>query len=255
MRNILAITGRELTAYFVSPIAYVVFTVFFIISGWFFFNILSYYNLQSLQAIRYPALMEKLNLHEMVLRPHSYNLTIILLLMIPVLTMRLWAEEKRSGTVELLLTSPLRLAEIVLGKYLSSLILLLVMMTLAFQYPLILIVFGNPELGPIITTYLGLFLMGAAFLAVGFFASSLTENQIVAAIIGFGILLFFWVISWASHTVGTTFGEVLSYLSLMEHFDEFSKGILDTKDIVFYLSFSFFGLFLTHRVIESHGWR
>jgi ABC-2 type transport system permease protein len=255
MRNILTIAGRELKAYFVSPIAYVVFTVFFIISGWFFFNILSLYNLQSLQAVRYPALMERLNLHEMVLRPHSYNLSIILLLMIPVLTMRLWAEEKQSGTVELLLTSPLKLAEIVLGKYLSALTLLLVMMTLAFQYPLILIVFGNPEWGPIITTYLGLFLMGAAFLAVGFFASSLTENQTVAAIIGFGTLLFFWVISWASHTVGTTFGEVLSYLSLMEHFDQFSKGILDTKDIVFYLSFSFFGLFLTHRVIESHGWR
>ncbi len=255
MRNILAITGRELKAYFVSPIAYVVFTVFFTISGWLFFNILTYYNLQTLQFIRYPALLEKLNLTEMVLRPHSHNLSFILLLMIPVLTMRLWAEEKGSGTAELLLTSPIRLVEIVLGKYLSSLILLLVMMILAFQYPLILIIFGNPEPGPIITTYLGLFLMGAAFLAVGFFASSLTENQIVAAIIGFGVLLFFWVISWASHTVGTTFGEVLSYLSLMEHFDEFSKGLLDTRDIVFFLSFSFFGLFLTHRVIESHGWR
>jgi len=130
-----------------------------------------------------------------------------------------------------------------------------VMIILAFQYPLILIVFGNPELGPIFTTYLGLFLLGAAFLAVGFFASSLTENQIVAAIIGFGTLLFFWAINWSSHTVGPTFGEVLSYLSLIEHFDQFSKGLLDTKDIVFYLSFSFFGLFLTHRVIESQGWR
>ncbi len=255
MSNILTITVKELKTYFVSPIAYVVFAVFFIISGWLFFNIISYYNLQTLQYITQPAMLESLDLIEMVLRPHSYNLSIILLLMIPVLTMRLWAEEKRAGTAELLLTSPVRLTEIVLGKYLASLILLVVMMILAFQYPLILIIFGNPEPGPIITTHLGLLLMGAAFLSVGFFASSLTDNQIVAAIVGFGALLFFWVISWASHTVGATFGEVLSYLSLTEHFEDLSKGILDTKDIVFFLSFSFFGLFLTHRVIESHGWR
>jgi ABC-2 type transport system permease protein len=170
--------------------------------------------------------------------------------MIPLFTMRLYAEEKKSGTLEVLMTSPLSNLQIITGKFLGTLALYMIMLGFTLIYPLILFMYGNPDWGPIASGYVGLILMGAAFISIGGLCSSFTENQIVAAVISFGVLLFLWVISWASHFVGPGLGDVLSYLSLIEHFDDFSKGIMDTKDIVFYLSFILFSLFLTKESLE-----
>jgi len=177
--------------------------------------------------------------------------------MIPLITMRLFSEEKKMKTDELLMTSPVSINSIVLGKFLSSLCFFLVILGLTAIYPWILFKYGTPapELGPILTGYLGLFLLGACFIAIGLLASSLTENQIVAAVIGFVTLLLFYVIGWPASTVGPTAGKVLEYLSLLDHFTGFSKGLLESKDIIYFLSVILFALFLSKRSLESMRWR
>ena len=257
MRNIWAIMEKELKAYFVSPIAYVVITGFAIISGWFFFNQLAMFNryLSIYQAFQRPDLMQHLNLNDMVAFPLLSFMTIILIFIVPLITMRLFAEEKKQRTDELLLCSPITVNQIVLGKYLGAVVLYVILLTVTFVYPIILFVYGNPEAGPILSGYLGLLLLGLSFIAVGLFTSSITENQIVAGLVGIVILLMFLFISWAADSVGETLGAVLSYLSLMEHFQDFSKGLIETKHVVYYLSFIFFGLFLTKQSLESLRWR
>jgi gliding motility-associated transport system permease protein len=253
------IAGKELGAYFVSPIAYVVLTGFVVLTGWFFFNLLVQFNrmIGMYEMMQRPDIASQLNLNEMVMLPLLYNMTIVLLLMIPLITMRLFSEEKKLKTDELLLTSPISIHSIVLGKYLASLFFLLLMLCLTALYPGILFKYGQPapELGPVVSGYLGLFLLGASFVAVGLFASSLTENQIVAAVVCFVTLLLFFVIGWPAETVGATSGKVLEYLSLIDHFAEFSKGLLDGQHVVYFLSFILFALFLTKRSIESTRWR
>jgi ABC-2 type transport system permease protein len=169
--------------------------------------------------------------------------------------MRLFAEEKKTKTEELLYTSPVSIGQIILGKYFASLFVLLVMLCLNGLLSLFVFVFGNPETRPLLNGYLGLFLMGAAFMALGIFFSSLTENQIVAAALGFGFFLLFFVLNWASQFAGGIWRSVLNYLSFFQHFDDMTRGILDTTDIVYYLSLIIFGLFLTHSVIQSRRWR
>lgn len=255
MRKSLAILEKELEAYFVSPIAYAVITVFLLLSGFFFYNILSYFNLQCLQYSQYPYMLEQLNVNEMVMRPLFHNMAIIVLLITPLLTMRLFAEEKRSGTIELLMTSPVTHWQVTLGKFGACFIVYTLMIGVTILYTAILMMHGHPDFGPILSGYLGLLLMGAAFISVGLLASSFTENQIVAAVISFGALLLFYMIGWLSNFTGAALGKVLSYLSIIEHLDDFVKGVIDTKDIVFYLSFILFGLFLTVRTVESSTWR
>ena len=255
MRKTIAILGKELQAYFVSPIAYAVMTVFLFLSGFFFYNILSYFNFQCLQYSQYPYALEQLNLNEMVMRPLFHNMAIIILLIAPLLTMRLFAEEKRSGTAELLMTSPVTCWQVTLGKFGACLLVYVLMLGATFTYTAILTMFGNPDLGPVLAAYLGLFLMGASFLSIGLLASSVTENQIVAAVISFGALMLFYVIGWMSGSVGVIPGKILSYLSIVDHLDDFIKGVIDTKGIVYYLSFILFGIFLTVRSIESSMWR
>jgi ABC-2 type transport system permease protein len=255
MRKTLAVLEKELEAYFVSPIAYAVMMVFLLLSGFFFYNILSYFNFQCLQYSQYPYALEQLNLNEMVMRPLFHNMAIIILLMAPLLTMRLFAEEKRSGTIELLMTSPVTHWQVTLGKYGACLLVYALMLATTFLYTVILVMYGEPDLGPILSGYLGLFLMGAAFLSIGLLASSTTENQIVAAVISFGALLLFYVIGWMSSSVGVTLGKVLSYLSIVEHLDDFVKGVIDTKDIVYYVSFVFMGIYMSIRSAESSAWR
>ena len=250
MNNIWTLFKKELKAYFVSPVAYVMFIVFLILAGYFFFSLTAAFNLQSMHYMRYESSMGEINVNEMVIRPLFYNVSIIILLMIPLFTMRLYAEDKKSVTLEVLMTSPLSNLQIITGKFLGTLALYMIMLGFTLIYPLILFMYGNPDWGPIATGYVGLILMGAAYISIGGLCSSFTENQIVAAVISFGVLLFLWVISWASHFVGPGVGEVLSYLSLIEHFDDFSKGIIDTKDIVFYLSFILFSLFMTNESLE-----
>jgi ABC-2 type transport system permease protein len=255
MNNIWAICKREIRTYFTSPIAYVAITVFLVVTGFFFYSLIQWFNLQSMQMARNPQYYQQLNINQMVYAPLFHNISIILLFLVPILTMRLFSEEKKSKTEELLYTSPISINQIILGKYFASLFVLLVMLFLNFLLSVFVFTFGNPEVLPLLDGYLGLFFMGAAFMAIGIFFSSLTENQIVAASLGFGVFLLFFVLNWASQFAGGIWRSVLNYLSFFEHFDDMTRGILDTTDIVYYLSFIFLGLFLTHSVIQSRRWR
>jgi ABC-2 type transport system permease protein len=255
MSSFWPIFKRELRAYFVSPIAYVVMVMFLTIAGYFFYSSFAFFNFIGFQAMSNPMMARNLNVTEGVLRPLYGNLGVVLLFIMPLLTMRLFAEEKKQGTIELLLTYPVRDLAAVLAKFSACLTVYTIMLALTAVYPVLLIIFVQPEVGPILAGYLGLFLLGAAFIALGALASSLTENQIVAAAISFGLLLIFWVIGWSSQFAGTGVGRLLSHLSLLEHFDSFPKGVIDTKDVIFYLNFLVFCLFLTLRSLESHRWR
>lgn len=255
MRNIYPIFKKEVASYFSSPIAYIVITIFLLISGYLFYSGFAFFSLISLRSMGNPAILGKLNINEGVIKPLYGNMSIILLLMMPLLTMKLFSEEKKSGTIELLLTYPIKDLEAILGKFFACLSLLFSMLLSTALYPLLLILFAKPEIGPILSIYLGLFLMGTAFISLGILASSLTENQIIAATITFGTLFFLFLIGWASSFVGSLFGKILEHLSIMNHFTNFSKGIIDTKDIIFYINFTIFSLFLTSRSLESKKWR
>lgn len=246
---------KEMRLYFGAPIAWVVLTIFLLIAGYFFYSIFAFYTLASMQSAMNPMMARDLNVTDSVMRPLLSNLSVILLLLMPLVTMRLFAEERRSGTIELLLTYPVRDGAVLVGKYLAALALYATMLALTLVYPAIVLYFARPEWGPLLTGYLGLLLLGATFLAVGIFASSLTENQIVAAIVTFGILLILWVIGWTADYAGGTWGKVLAHASILEHFDSFSKGVLDTRDVIYYLNVTIVALFLTLRSLESRRWK
>jgi ABC-2 type transport system permease protein len=250
-----AIYIRELKYYFKSITAYVTMGIFLALSGYFFYSIFRFYNLISLQAARNPAYESQLNLIDGVIRPLLNNLSIVLLLVLPLLTMRLLAEEKKQGTFELLLTYPVADAEAILGKLLASLTIFTVMLSGTLLYPVILAIFSNPEPLPILAGYLGLFLVGFTFIAIGTFFSSLTNNQLIAGVTTFGVALFLLIIGWAAPFVGPTFSKILSQFSLLFHFDSFSKGIIDTQDITYYLLLTLFFIFLTIKSLESTRWR
>jgi ABC-2 type transport system permease protein len=255
MKNIWYVAKKEIKTYFTSPIAYVVIAVFLLLVGFFFYSAIWWFNSQSIQMAQNPYYYQQANINQMVYSPLFHNMSIILLLMIPLLTMRLFSEEKKIGTDELLYTSPLNIGQIILGKYLAALAVLAAMLILTGILSIFTFIWGNPELPQILNGYLGLFLVGGAFIGVGIFFSSLTENQIVSAILTFGALLFFWILNWASYSASGLWKGVLDYLSFFQHFDDMTRGILDTTDLVYYISFAFFGLFLTHCVIQSRRWR
>jgi ABC-2 type transport system permease protein len=246
---------KEMRLYFTSPVAWVIITMFLFIAGYFFYSIFAFYTLASMQSAMNPQMARELNVTDSVLRPLFSNVSVILLLLMPLITMRLFSEERRSGTIELLLTYPVRDGAVLIGKYLAALALYAIMLALTLLYPGIVLYFARVEWGPLLTGYLGLFLMGATFLAVGIFASSLTENQIVASITTFGVLLIFWVIGWSSDYLGGPWGRVLTHLSLIDHFDSFAKGVLDTKDVIYYVDFTVVALFLTLRSLEARRWK
>ncbi|MBY0497113.1 MAG: ABC transporter permease [Cyanobacteria bacterium] len=252
MRNVIAITQRELNAYFRSPIAYVMIGFFLILFGYFYSVPLYFFVQQSAQMGQNPGPM---NMNQQLIGPTLMNTTVIMLFFFPLVTMRTYSEEKRSGTIELLLTSPIRDVEIILGKFIGALLLYIAMLALTLIHIGILFYFSDPEWKPIVTAYLGLILMAGCFLALGMFISSLTKNQIVAAMATFAVFLMLWVISWISSFTGPTTQAVLQYLSLTEHFDDFAKGIIDTKHVIYYLSFMALGLFLTAKSVDSERWR
>jgi ABC-2 type transport system permease protein len=254
MSNFWPIFKRELKVYFTSPIAYAMLFIFLVITGYFFYSNVAYYALVAMQAARNPY-TEGVNIIDMVLSPLFGNISVVMLLMLPVLTMRLFSEEKKSGTYELLFSYPLRDTEVLLGKYLAALTVFTLMIGLTGLYQLLLWNLGVAEPGVVLAGYLGLFMAGAAFIALGIFISSLTENQIVAAVISFGLLLLFWVVGWSSSVVGPPFASVFEYISLVTHLMNFAKGLIDTADLAYYLCFIFFFLFLTLRSLESKRWR
>jgi ABC-2 type transport system permease protein len=258
VKNALAIAAREIRSYFVSPVAYVVMTGFLLLAGWFFFNLLARfsYMVQIYSGMQRGAgELERLNLNDFVIAPLLHNLSVVLVILIPVITMRTFAEEKRLGTFELLLTSPLRIGEIVAGKFLAALAFVSLMLALTGIYPMLLIAYGNPEPGIMLSGYLGLFLVAASFVSIGLLTSSLTENQIIAAVSCLVALLLLYVINWPADTSTPRIGAVLHYLSVTEHFGEFVKGLIDSRALVYFLSLIAAALFLTHRSIESLRWR
>ncbi len=235
--------------------AYVTLTIFLFLSGYFFHSLFKYYNFLSYQAAKSQYYPDTLNLVEGVVRPLLNNISIVLLLVLPLVTMRLLAEEKRQGTFELLLSYPVRDASVVIGKFGAALTTFAVMLAGTVIYPVLLAVFADPEPGPLMSGYLGLFLLGCTFISMGIFFSSLTSSQLVAGVATFGVALFFLIIGWAAPFVGAAFGKILSQFSLLIHFDSFSKGIIDLRDITYYLFLTIFFLFLTVKSLESSRWR
>ena len=255
MRSAWIIAKRDLGSFFNSPIFYIVTTVFLIIYSFIFFNILNFFSFQSFQAGQFQAMGMNLNLNEMVIEPSLQNMSVILLMIIPIITMRSFADEKKMKTFRLLLSSPVHLREIILGKFLACMIVVAVMILISSYSVGFLFLLGEPEPGPVVTGYLGVLLMAGCFVSVGIFASSLTDNQIVAAVLTFGFSFFMWVIGWGAQAAGSPTGQVLQYLSIVDHLDRFLKGLVDTSDLVYYLSFILFSLFLCHRVLDSNRWR
>jgi ABC-2 type transport system permease protein len=253
MRNVLTIAGKELRAYFASPIAYIVIGFFAVLYGWFFYVPLVFFNRQSMQM----AGAGGMNISQMLIGPVFTNATVVMLFLLPAITMRTYSEEKRSGTIELLLTSPLTDAQIIIGKFLGAMSLYASMLAVTLIHMGILFWFTdpNPDWKPIASAYLGLLLMGGCFISVGLLISSLTKNQIVAAITTFTVFLMLWVINWIGTFVGPTAQSILAHLSLTDHFDDFARGVIDTKHLVYYVSFICLGLFLTAKSVDSERWR
>ncbi len=254
MRNVVTIAGREMRSYFASPIAYVLLAMFAIIFGYFFFSAVAIFVTYS-QRAQMGMGAPPMNINQFVIQPTLGNFTIIFLLLAPMVTMRLFAEEQRSGTIELLLTSPVRDYEIIFGKWLAAMLLFACMLLVSMLNLSILFVLSEPDWRALAVGYLGLLLMGGTFFALGTFVSTLTKNQIVAGAATFGLFLLLWVLDWVNAYSTSTLGKVCQYLAVGSHFEQFSKGVIELKDVIYYLSAITLGLFLSKRSIESLRWR
>jgi len=255
MKGFVPVYGKEMYRIFASPIFYVVAFIFLTLAGYFFYSAVAYYSLLSFQSGRNPFMARQLSLSEMVLEPFFGSVGIVLLFMVPLMTMRLFAEEKKTGTMELLLTYPISDRGAVLGKYTAAISVMALMLTGTLPAMVVLSAFTTLPWPTIFSGYLGLFLMSSAFVSLGVLASSLTQNQIVAAAATFGALLLLWILGWSQTLVGPAVGSVLVYLSLLSHFENFAKGVLDSRDILYYVLFVILFLFTTLRVLESRHWR
>jgi ABC-2 type transport system permease protein len=252
MRNILAVAGKELRAYFHSPIAYLVMALFAVLCGFFFYNYTAAFVVQTFRMMATGQMAPNVSINEYIIRPLFEGvLTVVLLLLIPLVTMRLFAEEKRSGTIELLLTSPLTDLQIILGKFLGALALYAVLMLLSFLYIGLLFLYGNPSAKPLLADVLGLFLFGGALLSLGMWISTFTRNQIIAGVVAFALFLLLYVFDWVNAYSSSASGRVMSYMALTTHFDNFAKGVIDSSDVVYYLSVIAMGIFLTARSVDA----
>jgi ABC-2 type transport system permease protein len=253
MNNILAIAHKELKSYFSTPIAYIVIGFFALLFGYFFYAMVVIFNQQSLQFGG--AEGGAVDINQQLIRPLFLNASVILLFVLPLITMRTYSEEKRSGTIELLLTSPVSDVEIILGKFLGAMALYAAMLGITVIHIGLLFSYGNPEWKVVLTGYLGLLLMGGCFISVGLLISSMTKNQIVSGMVTFAVFLLLWVINWIASFTGPTTQSVLNYLSITDHFDDFTRGVLDTKHLIYYFSVMSFGLFLTARSVDTERWK
>ncbi len=252
--NVWTIARRELRVYFTSPIAYIVLAMFALIFGYFFFMAVLFFGRFSAEAAAQPG-GPPLNVNQFVIEPTLGNLSIILLFLMPMLTMRLFAEEMRSGTIELLLTSPLTDYEIIIGKWLGAVLLYCAMLGLALINFSVLFIYTTPDWQALLVGMLGMLLIGASLLAIGSFLSTLTKNQIVAGSLTFGLFLLLWVLDWVGQAAPSTIGTVCSYLAMPPHFAQFSKGVIELKDAVYFLSAIALGLFLSKRSLEAIRWK
>ncbi|MFN4896704.1 MAG: ABC transporter permease subunit [Pseudomonadota bacterium] len=257
MRNIIAICKRELLSFFVSPIAYFVITGFALLVGFFFFNYLAFfarmYEMSQMMAFRGGS--ELPNLNQVVVEGLFQTMVVILVFLIPLLTMRIIAEEKRRGTFELLITSPVSVFEVVMGKFLSLAVVITTMLLISFIFPLLLMVYGNPEIPPIVSGFCGVVLCGLGFASIGMAVSSFTENQIVAGVSSMVVLLLLYVIQAPAESLGGTAAEVLRYLSPIDQVQQFLKGVVSLRSIAYFCSLILLGLFVSQRALEAHRWR
>jgi ABC-2 type transport system permease protein len=254
LRNILAIAHKELKAYFASPIAYIVIGFFVLLFGYFYWALLLFFNQQSMRMMGLQGGPTQ-NVNEQMIRPLFLNASVVLLFILPMITMRTYSEEKRSGTIELLLTAPLTDFQIIMGKFVGAMALYAAALAVTLLHVGVLFAFGKPEWVPIVTSYLGMLLMGGCFISIGLLISSFTRNQIVAGMVTFAVFLLLWVINWVGSFTGPTTQAVLDYLSITNHLDDFTRGIIDTKHLIYYISFIAFGLFLTARSVDTERWR
>jgi ABC-2 type transport system permease protein len=256
MTPVQAVIAKELRGYFVSPIVYVVGSVFLLIFGLLSYLYIAFAGAQAVQLMQMQGGMAQINLNDLVFRNLFSSMRFVLLIILPILTMRLFAEERKLRTFEFLMTSPIGIHEIVAGKFVSVLLVYLGLLGMTSLVPTVLMLFSDFDWGPVLTGYLGMALLGALFLAVGLFASALTENQIVAAFVDFGILFLVWLVAGLGALLGdTTMGHIVSYISFIEHYDRLVNGLIDTSDLVYFASGLALMLFLTHQVIDSARWK
>jgi ABC-2 type transport system permease protein len=253
MTNVLAIAQRELRAYFASAIGYVAIALFLVIFGVMYGGIVNWFAEQSVGMM--PGSPQSANINQQLIRPLFLNMSVVFLFILPLVTMRSYSEEKRSGTIELLLTSPLTDLQIILGKFAGAFVLYLVILAVTLIHMGLLFLYGNPDWRPVATGYLGMVLFGGAFIAVGLFISSMTSSQVIAGIGTFALALVLWIIDWLGSAFGPTGQAVLTYLGMTQHLEDFVKGVIDTKHVVYYLSLAAFGLFLTARSVDTERWR
>jgi ABC-2 type transport system permease protein len=253
MKNTFLICRKELRSYFASPIAYAVLALFAFLFG----GIGVYSQVAQLvrMAPQFQMQGQPMNLNDWVIRPLLDFAATIALFLLPLITMRLFAEEKRSGTMELLLTSPVRDLEIIMGKWIGALLLYISVLAMSALNLSFLFLWGKPDWKPVLVAYLGLILQGGCLLAIGAFISSLTRNQIVAGGATFFVCLILWLLSWFTAFDSSMVSQVVNYLSIVTHFENFGKGVLSSKDVIFYLSMIFLALFITARSMESLRWR
>ncbi len=254
MKNIWIICRKELKSYFSSPVAYILLVLYAVMFGYFFWNSLGAFVNMAMEA-QMEGEQFPMNVNEQIVRPLLANVNVIGLLFIPLISMRLFSEEKRSGTIELLVTSPIRDIEIIVGKWLAAVLMYALMLGTTLLDFVFLFKYGNPDWKPLAIGYLGLMLQAGGLLAIGTFISSLTKNQIIAGAVTFGVCLMLYVLGWVSQYESATWAQVMSYMSVLTHFDSFSKGVIDTKDVIFDVTVIFLGLFFTARSMESLRWR
>jgi len=259
MRKTFAIFEKEFKSFFYSPMAYIVIAVFTALTGVFFYLYLSNFVeaafMDQIRSQQYRQMPQRFNVNLMLIRPYFWNIALISLFTLPAITMRLFSEEKKQGTIELLYTTPLTPLQIIIGKFFAGLAFYFVLLIPTVFFQALLFVYGDPEFLPVLSGYLGLLLLGSAFISIGLFISTTTENQIIAAIAGFATSLLLWVVGWGASYAGPTLSPALEYISIINHFEDFAQGVIDSTHVAYYILFSFFGIYLSLKSIESIKWR
>lgn len=255
MKGFWPVYKKELNGMFMSPIFYVVGVIFLLIAGLFLNYILSQIVLLSFQIAQHPEMIKGMSMMDLFFRSFMWNLSIVVLFIAPLFTMRLYAEERKAGTMELLFTYPVTDAAVVVAKFAACLTAFAVLLLGTVPGVVSVALLATPSWKLIACGYAGLFLLGASFMSLGIFASSLTRNQIIAAVIAFGLLLLLWFVGDTKTTVGPVLGSVMEYISVSKHFEGLSKGLIDSRDVLFFIVFSVFFLFLTLRQMSSYRWR
>ena len=260
MRNFLAVYERELKSYFISPIFYILATVFMIVVGNSFKDTFFSFASRTMTLLRMAANLDinipLINVNNVAQGMFSF-MNFLFLLIVPLLTMRLYAEEKKNGTMELLMTSPITTTQVLMGKFFSCFTIYFFMTILTISFNIIMMIYSNGRLdwGPVASSYLGTLLLGTTFISIGMFFSSLTENQIVAAAVTVACVMGLWLLVLTAQFISPPLNQFMMYLSISIHLDSFTAGFIGIKHIIYFLSMTSFWLFVTGITVESARWR